>query len=359
MIVTIEDLKEHILKKKSQNGDLKCEHCGKELKDISYNRLKRTLLFGKVWCTHCRTSWTLTQRYGYSNNFQKSIEKIKQTKIEHFGSLEEAYAVMNLKTRKTKKERYGNEKYTNKEKAKQTCLEKYGVEHPSQVAEFQKRAHLNRDYKKIEEKRKQTCLERYGTESFCSRKRLQEAIIEKYGSLEAYQKYRQQKTEASNLKKYGVKSTLQCPEVIKKAEQTKREKYGQEYSFYRSLYVYDNKHFDSSWELAYFIWLKDNNKNFIFKPERLIWYDDNNKEHYYYPDFLIDDSYYEIKGDHLFNENEEFISPYTKRVFKEKSQLIKKYNVHIIKSKEIDPILRYIKERYGSNYLSQFKRKKV
>jgi len=59
-----------------------------------------------------KREFTCINKYGVENTFQsKEIkEKIKQTK----------------------KEKYGDEKYTNQDKKKQTCLKKYGVENPTQ-----------------------------------------------------------------------------------------------------------------------------------------------------------------------------------------------------------------------------------
>jgi hypothetical protein len=359
MITNIEELKKYLnLNKKSHKpSDIKCEKCEKEDLNLSYQRLKRILKFNKILCRGCRCSQTMLERYGYNNNFQnkQNIEKIKQTKIKKYGSIKEAYKNTVIKSKQTKKERYGDEKYTNSEKRKQTCLEKYGFDNPFGCKEIHQKTISKRNYKKIEEKRKRTCLEKYGTTSFCNKDLLNKAIIKKYGSLENYYKFKQEKIEESNLKKYGVKSTLMLDSIRKKSEQTKIKKYGTAYSFYRSLYIYNNLNFDSSWELAYYIWLVDTKQKFIYKPQPIIWLDKNKKEHYYYPDFLIDDIYYEIKGDHLITEDNVLIDPFNKRILKEKSEIIKSFNVKIIKSKDIKPILSYVSQKYGNHYLYQFK----
>ena len=84
-------------------------------------------------------------------------------------------------------------------KNKQTCLNKYGVENPSQVNQFK-------------EKAKQTCLTKYG--------------VSNYSKTKEFNKKRTQ----TCLEKYGVENPFQVSEYIEKANQTRLEKYGS-YSF--------------------------------------------------------------------------------------------------------------------------------
>lgn len=53
------------------------------------------------------------------------------------------------KSRETKKERYGSSGYNNREKARKTCLEKYGVDNPKKSED-------------VKRKSEDTCLKRYG-----------------------------------------------------------------------------------------------------------------------------------------------------------------------------------------------------
>lgn len=79
--------------------------------------------------------------------------------------------------------------------------------------------------------------------------------------------------------------------------------------------------------------------------------------HKYFPDFLINDKIYEIKGDQFFNENNELIDPYNNKVLIEKFECMMQNNVIILRETDLSPILKYINEKYGKNYLKQFKRK--
>lgn len=101
-----------------------------------------------------KTIKTLEEHYGKGvkhNWSSKEVQnKCKQTCIELYG---EDYEIKNRqKAKQTKLERYGDENYCNIEKIKQTCLERYGVTSYTQTTEYWK-------------KHNKTCLERYGTEN--------------------------------------------------------------------------------------------------------------------------------------------------------------------------------------------------
>lgn len=84
------------------------------------------------------------------------------------------------------------------------------------------------------------------------------------------------------IEKYGVKNALQYSEIRDRA------------SF---RYQYDGRHFDSSPEIAFYIWLKDNGVEFEYQPNVKLKYVHNGKEHFYMPDFIIGGKLIEIKGD--------------------------------------------------------------
>lgn len=97
-------------------------------------------------------------------------------------------------SKNTKLLKYGDENYTNREKYKKTCLEKYGG-HFNKLDEFKdkiKKTSLERynfEYpiknKKIQEKKKKTCLERYGYENPLNNSEIslksKKKMIDKYG----------------------------------------------------------------------------------------------------------------------------------------------------------------------------------
>ena len=126
------------------------------------------------------------------------------------------------KIKQTCLEKYGVDNYNktkeSKEKIKQTCLEKYGVEYFWQSDE-------------CKEKIKQTCLEKYGVDSPLKsekiRNKAKQTCLEKYGvDNPAKLEENKEKVKQTCLKKYGTISTTQCKEIRDKIKQSCLEKYG-------------------------------------------------------------------------------------------------------------------------------------
>ena len=140
-----------------------------------------------------------------------------------------------------------------------------------------------------------------------------------------------EKRKKSYIKKYGVDNNMKSAKGYNEFKQsllTKNKKFCK-----NIFYKYNNIIFDSSWELAYYIWLNDNNIKFIYQPNLNIKYlDKNNKEHQYLPDFYLCDSkqIIEIKGDDAFNKDGLPIR-YNKYPWFEKYDCMLKNNVKIYK----------------------------
>ena len=126
------------------------------------------------------------------------------------------------KIKQTCIEKYGVDNYSktkeSKEKIKQTCLEKYGVEYFWQSNE-------------CKEKIKQTCLEKYGVDSPLKSEKIRnkgkQTCLEKYGvDNPAKLEENKEKVKKTCLKKYGTISTTQCKEIRDKIKQSCLEKYG-------------------------------------------------------------------------------------------------------------------------------------
>ena len=116
-----------------------------------------------------------------------------------------------------------------------------------------------------------------------------------------------------------------------------------------SKYCYETLYFDSSWELAYYIWLKDNNIEFEYHSGVYFEYKIDNKIKKYYPDFILKDSIIEIKNDYLLNNNCKY------RIPEEKIVCMKEHNVIIMCKSEMKPFLNYISNKYGRNFLKEHK----
>lgn len=95
---------------------------------------------------------------------------------------------------------------------------------------------------------------------------------------------------------------------------------------------------DSSWELAFLLYCHDNNV-FIERNKAALTYIYENKIRKYYPDFIVNGELIEIKG-------------YKTKQWEEKIKA--NPNVKVLYFKEMKPILKYIKEKYGVNFIELY-----
>jgi len=152
--------------------------------------------------------------------------------------------------------------------------------------------------------------------------------------------------------KYGVKNGGATFESISKA---------------RRKYFYDNTYFSSCPEIAYYIWLKDNNIKFEYQPKSkaIKYLDCKGEQHTYYPDFwIIDtDEIHEIKGLHCFegfNKNNKMIwfrHPEKNYIAEAKQQCMIKNNVRIITNEDYKQYIDYCSDKFMScQWYKKFKR---
>lgn len=409
---------------KKENED-KCIVCGKQTKFISIahgykhhcsNACARISPEAKE---HYKQ--TCLDRYGVTstNKLQSIKDKAKQTCLEKYGT-EFASQSENFKeqSRKTCLEKYGVEYSFNSEnninKSKQTCLEKYGVDHYSKSNDFKEKFKETCQEKygvnapaqcpEIYQKVKNTCLEKYNTDNYAKteefKEKFKETSLKKYGVENPIQnkeiikkriktcqeKYNndtflgskehlnnleniKEKIKQTCLKKYKVTNAYMLKEIQEKGQATCLKNNGtlfpsQNYEIFkksRSKYKYNNITFDSSWELAYYIWLTDHKINFEYQPNIKFKYIANEKEHFYFPDFKIGNELIEIKSDHFFDKNGNFRCPFNildeniQNEYKAKYECMLNNNIKIMRKNEIRNILYYIESRYGKKYLKQFK----
>lgn len=264
-----------------------------------------------------------------------------------------------------------------RKKTEETCLAKYGVKHNWASKELREKG----QYK--------TCLEKYGNRNYNNQEKLHETNIKKYGEnyrevfhkksiqtcLEKYNKpwsNNLEKMYNTNIERYGDKCSLNNKEISDKRTKTWLENYGVNHPWkapvvrekqfntciekYNSIspqfkYNYDNKWFDSSWEVAFYIYLKDHNIRFEYHTEKFEYYW-NNEKHYYFPDFKVFNTYVEIKSKFLY---EKMLTKNTKDAAK--YDCIKKHNIKIIIN--CDKYLDYVNFKYGSNFLNSLNKKQM
>lgn len=101
----------------------------------------------------------------------------------------------------------------------------------------------------------------------------------------------------------------------------------------------------------------DNNYNFKYHPGIKFKYIYNNIEHNYFPDFKVDDDLIEIKGDYFFDVYGNFIDPYDNNNDKAKSkyECMMKNNIIILKGDDLKDVFFFVDNKYGKNYIKQFK----
>lgn len=302
-----------------------------QYKDLYYH----TILDEKyLYCDKCHRKMTNLKNYGTEYPQQNEIikEKIYSTNIKKYGS--KVYWCSNdfkEKSKKTCMEKYGTEysfqSENNKEKSKETMNEKYGVDYAQQNEE-------------IREKTKETWKNNLGVDNPAK----SEEVLNK--------------RKSTNNDRYGTNWFVQS----EKFRQTLLELYGSENPSSGNNYIYNSISFDSSWELAFYIYHLDK-KHKIIRNETIyfLYKTKDGKLHRYYPDFILNKKYIEIKGDHFLrfykNGNIRTLVNFEQtKELKEKFKCMKDNNIIILYSKTLTKYFKYIIKNYGSlDYLKQFK----
>ena len=155
------------------------------------------------------------------------------------------------KIKQTKKEKYGDENYVNREQAAKTCKERYGVDNASKSSlikqkisiankkcakqALEKRKQTKKEKYKDENynnklKGKQTCKERYGVEHYsqteeCKNKVKQKNNIKYNKDFYSQTEEWKQRTKNTFNTKFGVDNAFKSPIIIEKIRSVKQKKY--------------------------------------------------------------------------------------------------------------------------------------
>lgn len=285
-----------------------CELCNKEL--TNYKSLSIHLRY-----KHKITSQQYYDQFLLKDNTDMCKECGKKCNFVNLSKGYHQFCCRSCKSKSSSRNNvciFGTEE--GKTKIRETLLKKYGVDHSSKIPG-------------ISEKRNNTHIKNTGYDLWHDPNILNNK--KKIDRKEVLKRYEE---------KTGYKNPNLNPDV--RAKMSKK-------------YRYKDILFDSSWEVAYYIWLVDNCKTFSFHDIEPIEYEYNGKKFNYLADFKTDTGLVEIKGSHLLSwmkqEN-------TKSNAKYKCML--EHNVTIISDKEIKPILEYIQTKYGKDYLKQFRYEK-
>lgn len=295
-------------RKQAEKVYVRCFKCNSNFEKKYINALNNIKKYGHIYCTSC-----MHAVQSEHIDWNKRNEKTKATLIEKYGTVDEAYKKRN-------------------ETTEAVWLEKYGVKHAWQA-------------ESVKDKIKNTCLERYGAKNG------------------GYTDQAKEKMKDTFIKNYGVDNPWKAEEIKDKIKNTMIEKYGVEYftqtSEYqkkaKKRYTFENESFDSSWELAFFIFHKDKNINIKRCTTGFPYVDDNGSSHIYYPDFEIDGKFFEIKGRQFFTEGVFDGGIYKTSSYKNKIECMNRNNVELVT--DVTNYLNYIKSNYGKDYLKQFRNK--
>lgn len=290
----------------------------------------------------------------------------------HFKGLTRGYqkhccnrcAQFDPETTQTKKnttfKRHGDSNYRNPEKTKQTYINNYGVEHPMKSNEYKKQLaqHNLEEYGYEWWYQSNDCKQRQiqAIKNQCGedivnvfqatsvKKKLRETWMKNYGvdnpskdpRIKAKKKVSTQKT---SIERYGTLWPIQNPEVFKKVK--------------RKL-IYNDIQFDSFSEIAYYIWLTDNNIKFEYQPNITFEYEYDNVKHYYHPDFLLIDNneIVEIKNKNTFKDGK-MINIYDRSqdgIAEAKHQCMLKNNVKILIDDDYKHCIQYVKQKFGKDF---------
>lgn len=142
------------------------------------------------------------------------------------------------------------------------------------------------------------------------------------------------------IKKDKKTCSPQCRSKIHALNNHKKDETFGKFGYYKGIYC------ASSWELAFLIYNLDLGKD-IRRCKLTFSYVMEEEEKTYFPDFLMEDKIYEVKGREMGD-----VAPKTQAV------VDAGYQIELICKKEITPIIKFLKEKYGVKDLTELYDKK-
>lgn len=193
----------------------KCQLCGNIAKFTGRINKKKNYYGYNSVCENCSANKVPSKilickaSLKKKSNVEKEISNKKRKNTNKLRYGDENYGCYGSKSfHQNLKNKYGDEFYNNREKAKRTCLERYGVTCNLQLKEVQEKSQktLKENHDKIQQKIKRTCLERYGVNHFNQSQEIKNkqkaSLINKYGSWENSYIIRNFKGTITKLLKY-------------------------------------------------------------------------------------------------------------------------------------------------------------
>lgn len=240
--------------KSTQILDVICDYCGKCFKRKKHHVVKLRKVLpkdscGEKECTVKKRAESTIALHGEECFKKKFLEKSKKSNLKKYGveNPSQSNKIKN-KIKKTNLKKYGVISYLAtkdcKEQTRNKAIELYGVDHFSKAEEvkikskktsIEKHGDLFQKTKKWKDKVKQSCFEKYGVDSVSKvdkfKKKQTETLIKKYGVNSPLKNCEIKEKQKNTLKKkYGVESALRSPILLEKMKKTCVERYGCEHA---------------------------------------------------------------------------------------------------------------------------------
>lgn len=151
---------------------------------------------------------------------------------------------------------------------------------------------------------------------------------------------------------YEQRNRQACDDCVNILISIKRKKYIEEHGYnlnttVKSRYkygTYKDISCDSSWELAFVMYHLDHQIPFIRNKSKYFEYEFNGNTHRFYPDFIVDDTYIEIK------------SRYSDETDAKVASMPASVNFQILYEQDLQMYFDYVKDTYGEDYYKLYDR---
>ena len=125
-------------------------------------------------------------------------------------------------------------------------------------------------------------------------------------------------------------------------------------------YWYDDKHFHSSYELVYYVWLESEGKKFVYRPDMKFDYvADNGTVQEYNPCFLVEGKFYDIRTDQFFDEDGRPYNSYTRESWQRKYDFLVSNGVTVLRESDLKLAFEYVKANKGKWFLKDARIKAI
>lgn len=201
------------------------------------NNSTKFISIGMGYKKYCSIKCKLNDPILNKQRRNKAIEtNLRKYGVEHISQI----TGFGDKVKQTKLKKYGDPNYINVKKMQDTCLKKYGNITYTGTDEYNKKykktclekygTEHHTQFEAVKEKSKQTCLEKYGVEHVLQanevRDKIDNTMKEKYGGYTYASKELNNKAKVTMLKRYGVKNALQNKNIKEKQQNTNIKRYG-------------------------------------------------------------------------------------------------------------------------------------